>query len=602
MLSKDKTPAAVYYKANTPYYHDKFSSRPELPQLFSKVSSPNHHSPKSEILNIVDRFSEEPKLLETILDAKSEENKTLAQREIRRTEEIKLDQRRTELEILKQIEYLNTLPGAREMFEKSDCLKKIYHNNIKKDSIYSNNELNSRNSSKYLNIGLHQSNHLEKYSMDRVVSATIPSQNSAEFRPITKSPSNSNVTADGMASPVYSRFELCDSPSYQKYRTSYSVDRNSIKSSGASAYHDYYNQPHPSGHPNQNSREQVSDHRNINDNHFRHSISAFKEGKSSFFSNQSMTANDPHYFDHSQNDNEYAYFHNKRKISLDTSYLPEDIETYAPATYLKQKSSFNPKIGSQNNTQRISRATNGLAVNTGLGALRKAHNTSNNLDDIDPMSAPVDFRPLKKKIVLREDVIQAIRKKVQNNEAQKKTISPTAESTEEKDKTTTKNIPTKATKPKKETKLKAKPCTSLSTSKALTSKSDQSNQQLPINDKEKITSRLSTASLSNISTFKKSSPVKRNKENSANHSSKSSSPLSKVDNLVTVTRKELSSASLSSDSVHVEDDEMYKNELSSSSIEDEHSQLDIAERGFPNSNTLPPISMARSSYQRNESS
>ncbi|PWA00677.1 hypothetical protein BB558_003259 [Smittium angustum] len=68
------------------------------------ISSDKNHSESrnNNILEIIEKFSDDKALMQVIINAKTQENKLLTERETRRAEEIRLETKKTELEIIKR--------------------------------------------------------------------------------------------------------------------------------------------------------------------------------------------------------------------------------------------------------------------------------------------------------------------------------------------------------------------------------------------------------------------------------------------------------------------------------------------------------------------
>ncbi|PVV04914.1 hypothetical protein BB560_000563 [Smittium megazygosporum] len=391
-------------------------------------------------------FQGDPSLLETILLARIEENRSLTQREIRKTEQVRLKQRHLELEILKQSKivpphFYPTKEGPametpyREPY-RSDPYSHVY------DTYYDprlKRSFDRTSVNPWFNRGpdiFDQSTSPYPHPHPQHPYSNNPRLRPHDYRKVQVATQPGNSTAETLVSPLYPRndhYELPSSsnppgPGFAELKAPPEYNRQNadtpITPAQASVPRNAFQQQ-PGRPPYDIDNEPLSKRKKAL---YAKSL-AVSDPKAVYYNETSQVPAEHNRLAVRRHNAPY-YTDAKRNVSVSANFHADN-EPYVSADYLKKGHFLKQKIPpSSSNLHRLSSVANGLMVKTNPSVLQKSfirgnpRDPHNSLFEADPMSAPVDSRPLKKHIVLSEDVIKAIRKKALSSDSQANKYPP----------------------------------------------------------------------------------------------------------------------------------------------------------------------------------
>ncbi|OLY79130.1 hypothetical protein AYI68_g6809 [Smittium mucronatum] len=346
-----------------------------------KLSNPGNNL-SSDIMAIVENFSHDPKLLEAILYAKSEENKVKSEREIRLAEEIRLEQKKADLEILR-----------RNQFLASERRGYGYPNKVQ----FRPGQTKT-NTPSYLN---HRN--LEIYTNQNPLHTTST---------LISPSSNGNLNIDNSAQTPSNYNEQL---SYRK--RAYPYERyNPPHSAGVSSY---YSNIRPYSrefldHPYDSNRLKKDRESNTETTTKRQATEKFDSPNEPHDVEQvSKTRQVP------ENSNEAIPIIDSERLGIKRSEIENQdnitVNSQPNITHSAKKCKQEPMPLKTKLKKRASLVASGLSIKTSLQDLGK-----DGAFDGETLSAPVDSRPNKKKIILKEQVMTALRNKIFSIEAKRR--------------------------------------------------------------------------------------------------------------------------------------------------------------------------------------
>ncbi|OMJ15779.1 hypothetical protein AYI69_g1444 [Smittium culicis] len=398
---------------------------------------------RSDVMAIVENFNHNPKLLEAILYAKSEEDKVLSEREIRLAEEARLEQKKTELEIIRRNILLSTEQKNYGLY-RAQVNKNYESGSFTPDTTTAEHYPNYHYG--YYNSPVEYSNkHIPRYGQHKLNTPTYMNHRNLELYPTQ----NNSISASTMISPSYNS-KLYSDYSNQNSRITPGYNEQ-FYSRKKSRFYDNYNPPHSAGptnyyshirpfskdlnespiesantkidkipNYNSNSSKDVRDLKGVDSKNYRNVdpvglISSSIDRKDPNIENSSIPRKNS-----SKNIKSNLPKIETRDIYLkrQDSVCAEDSEE-PPSSAKKAKQAELTTIKNRLKN-RASLVAKGLVVQTSRQDLGLSDRINGPLYDFDTLSAPVDSRPNKKKILLKEEVILALRKKIFNSETLKR--------------------------------------------------------------------------------------------------------------------------------------------------------------------------------------
>ncbi|OMJ11427.1 hypothetical protein AYI70_g8752 [Smittium culicis] len=406
---------------------------------------------RSDVMAIVENFNHNPKLLEAILYAKSEEDKVLSEREIRLAEEARLEQKKTELEIIRRNLLLSSEQKNYGLY-RAQVNKNYEPRSFTPETTATEHYPNYHYG--YYNSPVEYSNkHIPRYGQHKLNTPTYMNHRNLELYPTQ----NNSISASTMISPSYNS-KLYSEYSNQNSRLTPGYNEQ-LYSRKKSRFYDNYNPPHSAGPTNyyssirplskdlnespvESTNTKIEKIPNFNSNS-NTDVRTLKGVDIKNYRNVDPVGLISNSIDNKDPKIESSYTSRKSSSKNIKSNLPK-IETRD--IYLKRQDpvcaddSEDPPSSTKKAKQdelmtiknrlknRASIVAKGLVVQTSRQDLGLNERENGPLYDFDTLSAPVDSRPNKKKILLKEEVILALRKKIFNSESIKRNIARESES------------------------------------------------------------------------------------------------------------------------------------------------------------------------------